>query len=67
MKKIIRGAIFVLRLLAGTVFADPSRFNWLKQDDGTYWRTCVGDDGRQYCEQAVDFKTITRVSCNGKK
>lgn len=38
---------------------------WLLQTDKSEFRTCVGDDGRQYCEQRwrKNNKTIKTVSC----
>lgn len=41
----------------------PNCTDWMLQPNGRYFRTCVGDDGKQYCEQTVDKKTISRVSC----
>lgn len=66
-RKLIFGAVLAISMLLGVfAFAVPSCSVWLKQTDGTWWRTCVGDDGRQYCESS-DGKTVTRVSCNAKK
>lgn len=48
---------------ATTAFAAPSCTDWLKQTDGSYFRTCVGDDGKQYCETTVDKKTVSLTSC----
>ena len=44
------------------VFPEDSCTKWMKQDDGSYWRTCVDDKGTQYCEVSRDGK-VTRVSC----
>ena len=44
------------------VMAEPSCTEWSQQNDGSYWRTCVGDDGRQYCESSYN-DYITRVKC----
>lgn len=66
-------AIFALTLFsAGAIASEvvvgaaasptPSCSNWLKQNDGSYWRECVGDDGRQYCEVSQNGR-ISRVSC----
>jgi hypothetical protein len=44
------------------VSAVPSCTNWMIQTDGSYWRTCVGDDGKQYCEQSKNG-TVSRVAC----
>ena|GEM_PF-1676436 len=35
----------------GFVQLAPSCTDWMKQENGCYWRTCVGDDGKQYCEE----------------
>jgi hypothetical protein len=42
--------------------ASPSCSNWMKQSDGSNWRTCVDDQGRQYCEEEKNGH-ISRVSC----
>jgi hypothetical protein len=57
----------VLLLLAGLAVAgsakpSPSCSNWMKQADGSSWRTCVDDNGRQYCEVEKNGY-ISRVSC----
>jgi hypothetical protein len=44
------------------VSAAPSCTPWTLQTDGSYWRTCVDDQGKQYCEQSKDGK-VSRVSC----
>jgi hypothetical protein len=71
MNRRIRSLICVVLLacsgISSMAFAEPSCSVWMKQSDGSYWRTCVGDDGRQYCESATDAhgSNATRVSCNG--
>ena len=50
-------------LLSTAAIAEPSCTDWLLQTDGSYFRTCVGDDGKQYCETTVDKKTISKTSC----
>lgn len=40
----------------------PSCSEWMKQSDGSSWRTCVDDQGRQYCEVEKNGR-ISRVSC----
>ena len=53
-----------LSLAGSTASAAPSCTTWLKQADGTEFRTCVGDDGKQYCESTSDGgKTAVRVPC----
>ncbi len=49
--------------LTAAAAAAPECTGWMKQEDGTEWRTCVGDDGKQYCEQRKD-NVITRVDCH---
>jgi hypothetical protein len=44
------------------VVPEDSCSNWLKQDDGSYWRTCVDDKGNQYCQVSRNNK-VTKVSC----
>ena len=63
-RKLFQVAI-LLTALAGTetaALAVPSCTKWLVQADGSQWRTCVGDDGRQYCELARNGH-VSRVSC----
>jgi len=52
----------LLAALAAAAFAKPECTDWVRQKDGSHFRTCVGDDGRQYCEKLVD-RVATRVSC----
>jgi hypothetical protein len=54
------GAAFSMN--STVAIAEPSCTNWMKQSDGSSWRTCVDDKGRQYCEQSKDGH-VTRVSC----
>ncbi len=61
MKTILK--ILAILMIPVSLYAVPSCTDWMQQTDGTYWRTCVDDQGRQYCEQTVDKKTITRVKC----
>ena len=62
--KLLSVAILMTTLVGtGTAaLAAPSCTNWLPQSDGSQWRTCVGDDGRQYCESAKNGQ-VSRVSC----
>jgi hypothetical protein len=55
-------AIAVLSFTATFAVAAPSCTNWMKQPDGSQWRTCVDDKGKQYCESAKNGQ-ISRVSC----
>lgn len=54
--------IIALSASSPMALAEPSCTNWITQSDGSQWRTCVGDDGKQYCEVAKDGH-ISRVSC----
>lgn len=49
-------------LAATAALAAPSCTNWLQQSDGSYFRTCVDDNGTQYCEQAKNG-VVSRVRC----
>jgi hypothetical protein len=68
----MRRVVFFLAVLAlalslgGSVaMAEPS-CTCSKQPDGTTWCTCVGDDGRMYCESCpANGGACTRVSCDG--
>jgi hypothetical protein len=57
-------AAFVLAL--NVAMAVDSCSTWMKQADGSYWRTCVDDKGRQYCQVSVN-NIITTVSCSTGK
>ena len=48
-----------------TALAEDSCTNWMKQADGSLWRTCVDDHGNQYCQQSVNGQ-ISRVDCKKK-
>lgn len=57
--------VAVLSINTSNAVAADSCTDWLKQSDGTYWRTCVDDNGRQYCQQlSADGKTISTVKCS---
>lgn len=47
---------------ASAATAAPSCTGWMSQPDGSQFRTCVGDDGRQYCESCKG-NSCSRVSC----
>jgi hypothetical protein len=55
-------AVLAMGLSSAMVRAAPSCTGWMKQNDGSYWRTCVDDKGRQYC-QVSRRGYISRVSC----
>lgn len=56
-------ALCTMTLFATTPsWAEPSCVD-APQPDGTVWRTCVGDDGRTYCESCSNGY-CSRVSCN---
>jgi hypothetical protein len=61
---IVVSAAFVLAL--NVAMAVDSCQDWVKQTDGSYWRTCVDDKGRQYCQTSVNNK-VTTVSCSTGK
>ena len=62
--KVLMTAIMAALLCASVTmtYAAPSCSNWMRQSDGSSWRICVGDDGRQYCEQSKNGR-ISRISC----
>jgi len=51
-----------LFLTSTPALAEPSCTKWMLQTDGSYFRTCVDDQGKQYCESSKDGK-VSRVSC----
>jgi hypothetical protein len=55
-------AVTALSIISTIALAAPSCTGWMKQPDGSYWRTCVDDKGRQYCEQSKNGH-ISRVRC----
>ncbi len=55
-------AAAVLSGNAPTASAAPSCTNWMRQPDGSSWRTCVDDKGRQYCQQSKKGH-VSRVKC----
>lgn len=65
--KVLRIAMLCLAVTSGfaspPAVADDSCTEWSRQDDGTYFRTCVDQDGHQYCQQDDGQGHITRVSC----
>lgn len=55
--------LFLIVSLGSPALGAPSCTNWMLQPDGSYFRTCVDDQGRQYCERMYN-NYITRVSCS---
>lgn len=51
-----------LATVGAPALAEPSCTNWMLQSDGSYFRTCVDDQGRQYCESSKNGQ-VSRVSC----
>lgn len=57
----------VLGVLAPTLaFAEPSCTLWMDQGNGTSWKTCVGDDGKQRCYEINNApgSTSREVTCS---
>jgi uncharacterized membrane protein len=52
---------------ASMALAAPSCSNWLQQTDKSYWRLCVGDDGKNFCEYCPanhrSYADCYRVKC----
>lgn len=67
MKKLSHTLLTLLLVMSapGLAFAEAdSCTNWMRQPNGTEWRTCVDSQGHQYCEEkSADGKSISRVSC----
>jgi hypothetical protein len=55
-------AFAALFLMVTVALAVPSCTAWMKQTDGSYFRTCVDDKGRQYCEVSKNGR-VSRVAC----
>jgi hypothetical protein len=56
--------IALLLLTSISALAVDSCSVWMKQADGTFWRSCVDDNGHQYCQTAdSEGKNVTRVAC----
>jgi len=62
MKKLSIVALTLLSL-SSPAAAVPSCTVWMAQSDGSEWRTCVDDNGNQYCERKYNGY-ITRVACS---
>lgn len=58
----LRLLVSALLFAQGAAYAAPSCTDWVRQSDGSYFRTCVDDNGKQYCEELKD-RSISRVSC----
>lgn len=64
---VIPAVVFaVLSLSLNVAMAADSCSDWVKQSDGSYWRTCVDDKGQQYCQASVNNR-VTKVSCRTGK
>jgi hypothetical protein len=62
--KMLRTTALVLVAFSGPATAAPTCTDWMWQPSGGYyWRTCVDDNGRQYCERMYN-NYITRVACS---
>lgn len=55
-------AVILLFGSAVVAFGGESCTGWMQQPDGSSWRTCVDDNGTQYCEESRNG-VISRVSC----
>jgi len=62
MKRLYAILAIVVALGLNFAMAAPTCTIWNPQPDGSYWRMCVDDNGKTYCEQSVNNK-ITRISC----
>lgn len=69
MRKLMNGAA-ALALISGVLapalaFAEPSCTSWMDQGNGTSWKTCVGDDGKQRCYEINNApgSTSREVTC----
>jgi hypothetical protein len=64
MKKVALLALVAASLfgIGAMALAAPSCTGWMKQNDGSYWRTCVDDKGRQYCQRSYR-NHVSNVSC----
>lgn len=60
--KLFLWIVCVVSLFTSSALAVPSCTDWMKQNDGSYFRTCVDDSGKQYCESSYKGH-ISRVSC----
>jgi hypothetical protein len=45
---ILAGVVVALSVNSTTALADNC-IAWIKQADGSYWQSCVGNDGKRYC------------------
>jgi hypothetical protein len=52
-----------VRTALATPALEDSCSKWMKQEDGSYWRTCVDANGRQYCEVSKNGH-VSRVKCS---
>ena len=43
--------------------AAPSCSTWNRQPNGCDWRTCVDDNGSQYCVESCPGQGVSRVRC----
>ena len=56
--------VSVTLLIGGTVArAVPSCTDWMAQPSGVSWRTCVDDNGKQYCQEKDKKGKVTKVKC----
>lgn len=61
-------AVLEAGVLAPTfVLAEASCTSWMDQGNGTSWKTCVGDDGKQRCYEISNAKGSKsyEVTCSG--
>ena len=48
--------------LIGDAYAADSCTNWMRQNNGCSWRTCVDGKGKQYCLESCKGR-VNRVKC----
>ncbi|MDP1668278.1 hypothetical protein [Phaeovulum sp.] len=65
-KAVAGGALVGALLVPSFAFAEPSCTSWMDQGNGTSWKTCVGDDGKQRCYEINNApgSTSREVTCS---
>jgi len=59
-------ALLASSVAAPMALAEPSCTDWMDQGDGTSWKTCVDDSGKQHCYEINNApgSTSREVTCS---
>jgi hypothetical protein len=63
----IANVLVVSGIVTSMALANPSCVDWIKQENGKLWRICVGDDGKNFCQELETKPGSVAVTVDCKK